>query len=173
MANEQRIDTLYGLVWKRSTPDVLRVNALYGLVWRRPTPDILRVDAAYGLVWRRIVRTWGDIPGATKVDFPGGLTDPDEKGYFRARFTIGTGKITLGILQVVADYRARISLNGEGDIFPAYQAGDTHAQVETYNVPPSKFLVGENLLAFEVAPEVGRLEIMLEFRLDVYGFPDD
>jgi hypothetical protein len=169
MANEQQVDSLYGVVWNRPTPDVVQTNTLYGVVWSRPTPDISQVNAVYGVVWSRVYRTWGNIPGATRITVPGGLIDPDEKAFFRAKtgFVIGTGKIEGGILQVVADYRARISLNGEGDIF-IYQSGETHAQVETYEIPASKFLTGQNILAFEVTPEVGRLLIMLQFKLTVY-----
>jgi hypothetical protein len=168
MANEQRVDTLYGVVWGRATPDVARVDTLYGIVWSRPTPDVARVDTLYGVVWSRVYRTWDDIPGATKIHVPGGLTDTDEKGYFRARFTIGTGKITGCTLQVVAEERVRISLNGEDRVVADYVPGEEHSQITAYEIPPGKLVIGENLLAFEVTPQAGRLQIMLEFKLSVY-----
>lgn len=164
MANEQRVTRLYGLTWARPTPDVARVSRLYGVVWARVQPDISRVSRLYGVVWARVVRTWDDIPGAIKIGGPEALTDPDEKLYFRGKWTIGTGEIPSHTLQVVADFRARISLNGEDNLF-TYQAGDTHAQIESYTIPKNKFVVGENILAIEVEPEEGRLTAMLEVKL--------
>lgn len=166
MANELRTVATRAIVAYREEKQQ-RTVAIRAIVAYRETNEVMRTVATRAIVAYRVLRTWGNIPDARKIWYPGGLEAPDNRFYVREhRVVIGTGRIGGGRLQLVADEVCTVYVNGTAYI--TYTADEDNAPVRSYDIPASMLFNGANLFAFRVTPKSGSANGILEYKITIY-----